>query len=205
MGKTSVNLAPGMTAFPPLSNRDDKKKRGVVTRNQMLRTLQLRQLGKSKSKSKSKKSPELDPVNLGMDDLCRLYEDTPITPMLDKTSKPPHNQKFVIYFDVEQVARLGELKRNVLSVGYPLGDIKDVAAEIRSISYSGSTQHTQDPVAVRELHAARARICWAMKFGGMHRQENLLDVKDQETAKSLDLWEETNPWSVVWSTDFFED
>jgi len=75
-------LPPGMTVFPRLSARETAQRQRNASRNLMLRTLALRQLGKS-MRNKSKKmaeSPELDPVKLGMDDLRRLFDDTPITP-----------------------------------------------------------------------------------------------------------------------------
>ena len=132
MGKTSVvKLPPGMTAFPRTSKSADQQKRRMVGQSQMLRTLALRQLGRSKNSNKKTEKeiekPELDPKKLGMDDLIRLFDDTPIMPMLEGT--PMHGHRFVIYFDVEQVADLGNLKLEVLRVGHPLGDIKDVADE----------------------------------------------------------------------------
>lgn len=198
MGKTSVKLPPGMTAFPRTSKRDDQQKRRMVGQSQMLRQLALRQLGRSKNSKKETENPELDPKKLGMDDLIRLFDETPIMPMLEGT--PMHGHRFVIYFDVEQVADLGNLKLEVLRVGHPLGDIKDVVDEVGSSSTGRSSSRV--PVAVRELHAARSRIVWNMKFGGMDRQENLLDVKDQQAAMSLKLWEKTNPWSALWASSF---
>ena len=199
MGKTSVVKLPrGMTAFPRMSKLADQQKRRMVGQSQMLRQLALRQLGRSKNSKKETENPELDPKKLGMDDLIRLFDETPIMPMLEGT--PMHGHRFVIYFDVEQVADLGNLKLEVLRVGHPLGDIKDVADEVGSSSTGRSSSRV--PVAVRELHAARSRIVWNMKFGGMDRQENLLDVKDQQAAMSLKLWEKTNPWSALWASSF---
>ena len=196
-----VKLPPGMTVFPRLSAQETAQRQRNASRNLMLRTLALRQLGKS-MRNKSKKmaeSPELDPVKLGMDDLRRLFDDTPITPMLEGT--PMHGHRFVIFFDREQVADLGNLKRDVLlRTGHSLGDIKDVADEVGSSSTGRSLSRV--PVAVRELHAARSSIVWNMKFGGMDRQENLLDVKDEQAAMNLKLWEKTNPWSALWASDF---
>lgn len=208
MGKTSVvKLPPGMTAFPRTSERADQQKRRMVGQSQMLRTLALRQLGRSKnSKKKTEKKTEdseLDPVKLGMGDLCRLFDGTPITPMVEGT--PMHGHRFVIFFDREQVADLGNLKLAVLRlrVNHPLGDIKDVADEVGSSSTARSSSRV--PVAVRELHAARSSIVWNMKFGGMDRQENLLDVKDQQAAMSLKLWGgKKNPWSALWASDLWE-
>lgn len=202
MVKTSmVRLPPGMKPFPRLSARETAQRQRNASRNQMLRTLMLRQLGKS-MRNKSKKmaeSPELAPVKLGMDDLRRLFDDTPITPMLEGT--PMHGHRFVIFFDVQQVADLGNLKRDVLlRTSHTLGDIKDVADEVGSSSTGHSLSRV--PVAVRELHAARSRIVWNMMFGGMDRQENLLDVKDEQAAMSLKLWEKTNPCSALWASDF---
>tara|TARA_Y100000590_G_scaffold252197_1_gene283170 strand:- start:537 stop:1121 length:585 start_codon:yes stop_codon:yes gene_type:complete len=194
MVKTSVKLPQGMTAFPRVSSREMVAKQRTASRNQMLGTLMLRQLGKRRNKKTEKKteSPELDPVKLGMDDMRRLFQNSVITPMLDRTPKPRHSHPFVIYLDVEEMARLGNLKLDVLRTGYPLGDIMNVPCWF-SVS-------SRDPVAVRALHAARCRICWAMKF-----DENLTEVKDQETAKSLTLWETTNPWTVEWASSFFDD
>ena len=210
MGKTSVvKLPPGMTAFPRTSKRADQQKRRMVGQSQMLRTLALRQLGRSKnSKKKTEKkteketeSSELDPVKLGMDDLRRLLDETPIKPMLE--GAPMHDgHRFVIFFDREQVADLGNLKLAVLRVGHPLGDIKDVADEVSSSSTARSSSRV--PVAVRKLHAARSSIVWNMKFGGMDRKENLLDVKDQQAAMSLKLWGgKKNPWSALWASDLW--
>ena len=98
------------------------------------------------------------------------------------------------------MARLGNLMLDVLRTGRPLGDIRNVAAKIGTSSTLTYSVSSRDPVAVRALHAARCRICWAMKF-----EENLLEVKDQETAKSLTLWETTNPWTVEWASSFFDD
>jgi len=196
MVKTSmVKLPPGMKPFPRLSARETAQRQRNASRNQMLRTLVLRQLGKRKKT----KSPELAPVKLGMDDLCRLFDDTPIKPMLEGT--PMHGHRFVIFFDVQQVADLGNLKRDVLlRTSHTLGDIKDVVDEVGSSSTGRSLSRV--PVAVRELHAARSRIVWNMMFGGMDRQENLLDVKDEQAAMSLKLWEKKNPWSALWASDF---
>lgn len=203
MGKTSVvKLPPGMTAFPRTSKRADQQKRRMVGQSQMLRTLALRQLGRSKnSKKKTEKeteSSELDPVKLGMDDLSRLFDGTPIKPMVE--GAPMHGHRFVIFFDREQVADLGNLKLAVLRANHPLGDIKDVADEVGSSSTARSSSRV--PVAVRELHAARSSIVWNMKFGGMDRQENLLDVKDEQAAMSLKLWEKTT-WSALWASDLW--
>ena len=103
MVKTSVKLPPGMTAFPRVSSREMVAKQRTASRNQMLGTLMLRQLGKHRKKSE--KSPELDPVTLGMDDMRRLFQNSVITPMLDRTPKPRHSHPFVIYLDVEEMAR----------------------------------------------------------------------------------------------------
>ena len=204
MVKTSaVKLPPGMTVFPRLSAQETAQRQRNASRNLILRTLALRQLGKSmRNKSKKKtESPELDPVKLGMDDLRRLFDGTPIKPMLEGT--PMHGHRFVIFFDREQVADLGNLKRDVLlRTGHSLGDIKDVADEVGSSSTGRSLSRV--PVAVRKLHAARSRIVWNMKFGGMDRQENLLDVKDEQEAMSLKLWEKTNPCSAQWASDLWE-
>ncbi len=190
-----------MTVFPRLSAQETAQRQRNASRDLMLRTLALRQLGKSmhnKSKKKAE-SPELDPVKQGMDDLRSLFDGTPIMPMLEGT--PMHGHRFVIYFDVEQVADLGNLKLEVLRVGHPLGDIKDVADEVGSSSTGRSSSRV--PAAVRELHAARSSIVWNMKFGGMDRQENLLDVKDEQAAMNLKLWTKTNPWSVPWASSLF--
>lgn len=199
---SSIKLPPSMTAFPRMSKGADQQKRRIVGQSQMLRTLALRQLGRKNSKKKTEKEtekPELDPKKLGMDDLLRLFDGTPIMPILEGT--PMHGHRFVIYFDVEQVADLGNLKLEVLRVGHPLGDIKDVADEVGSSSTGRSSSRV--PVAVRELHAARSSIVWNMKFGGMDRQENLLDVKDEQAAMNLKLWTKTNPWSVLWASSLF--
>lgn len=199
MVKTSkVKLPPGMQSFPPLSAVETAQKRRVVSRSHMLSAVALRQRGK-----KAKKSPALlDPVELGMEDMRRLFENSIITPKLetDRDTPQPLNPQFVIYFDKDQVERLGKLKRAVLRLGYPLGDIMDVAPTVgdsSTLTYSYSPHH---PKAVRELHAARARICWNMKF-----PENLIDVKDQETAKSLELWDTANPCTVEWAGGFFAE
>ena len=102
------------------------------------------------------------------------------------------------------MADLGNLKLAVLRlrVNHPLGDIKDVADEVVSSSTARSSSRV--PVAVRELHAARSSIVWNMKFGGMDRQENLLDVKDEQAAMNLKLWTtKTNPCSVSWASSLF--
>ena len=168
----------------------------------MLGTLMLRQLGKRRNQKPVKKteSSELDPVKLGIDEIRRLFEDSVITPMLDTTPKTQHSRPFVIYLNVEEMARLGNLKLDVLRSLYPLGDIRNVAAKIGTSSTLTYSVSSRDPVAVRALHAARCRICWAMKF-----EENLPEVRDQETAKSLTLWETTNPWTVEWASSFFDD
>ena len=191
MVKTSVKLPPGMTAFPRVSSREMVAKQRNASHNLMLGTLMLRQLGKRRNQKPVKKteSSELDPVKLGMDEMRRLFADSVITPMLDTTPKPRHSHPFVIYLDVEEMARLGNLKLDVLHAGCPLGDIMHVAPV-----------SSRDPLAVRALHAARCRICWAVKY-----PENLLEVKDQETAKGLTLWETTNPWTVEWASSFFDD
>lgn len=198
MVKTSkAKLPPGMQSFPPMSAAETAQKRRVVSRSHMLGAVALRQRRKT-----AKKSPALNPVELGMDDMRRLFENSIITPKLetDRDTPQPPNPSFVIFLDKDQVERLGKLKRAVLRLGYPLGDIMDVAPTVgdsSTLTYSYSPHH---PKAVRELHAARARICWNMKF-----PENLIGVKDQETAKSLELWDTTNPWTVEWAGGFFAD
>ena len=194
---SSIKLPPGMKPFPRLSAQETAQRQRNASRNQMLRTLMLRQLSSQLSKRKKTKSPELDPVKLGMDEMHRLFENSVIEPRLE-TDKPQPNQQFVIYFDKDQVERLGKLKRAVLRLGYPLGDIMNVAPTVGDSSMLTYSYSPHDPKAVRELHAARARICWNMKF-----PENLIDVKDQETAKSLELWETKNPWTVEWASSFF--
>lgn len=190
-----------MRAFPRVCSRKMVAKQRNASRNQMLGTLMLRQLGKHRKKSEKKtESSELDPVKLGMDEMRRLFADSVITPMLNTTPKPQHSHPFVIYVDVEEMARLGNMKLDVLRSRYPLGDIMNVAAKIGTSSTLTYSVSSRDPVAVRALHAARCRICWAMKF-----EENLPEVKDQETAKSLTLWETTNPWTVEWASSFFDD
>ena len=92
MVKTSVKLPPGMAAFPRVSSQEMVAKQRTASRNQMLGTLVLRQLGKRRNKKTG--SPELDPAKLGMDDMRRLFQNSVITPMLDTTpkSKPkPHS------------------------------------------------------------------------------------------------------------------
>ena len=197
MVKNSVELPPGMPKFHRVSSREMR----TASHNMMLRTLMLRQLGKRRNKKTEKKTesseldPELDPVKLGMDEMHRLFADSVITPMLDTTPKPQHSHPFVIYLDVEEMARLGNLMLDVLRKGRPLGDIRKVAAKIGTSSTFTYSVSSRDPVAVRALHAARCRICWAMKY-----PENLPEVKDQETAKSLTLWEKKNPWAVEWAS-----
>ena len=202
MVKNSVKLPPGMPTFPRVSSQEMVAKQRTASRNQMLRTLMLRQLGKRRNQKPEKKteSSELDPVKLGMDEIRRLFADSVIMPRLKRTPKPRHSHPFVIYLDVEEMARLGNLMLDVLRTGRPLGDIRNVAAKIGTSSTLTYSVSSRDPVAVRALHAARCRICWAMKF-----EENLLEVKDQETAKSLTLWETTNPWTVEWASSFFDD
>lgn len=191
-----------MPKFPRVSSGEMR----TASHNMMLRTLMLRQLGKRRNQKPVKKtkrrnqkpvkkteSSELDPVKLGMDEMRRLFEDSVITPMLDTTPKPQHSHPFVIYLDVEEMARLGNLMLDVLRKGRPLGDIMNVAAKIGTSSSFTYSVSSRDPVAVRALHAARCRICWAMKY-----PENLPEVKDQETAKRLKLWETINPWTVEW-------
>ena len=198
MVKTSkVKLPPGMRPFPPLSAAETAQKRRVVSRSHMLSAVALRQL----SKRKKTTSPELDPVKLGMDEMRRLFENSIITPKLetDRDTPQPLNPRFFIFFDNEQVERLGELKLDVLRTGHPLGDIMDVAPTVGDSSMLTYSYSPHDPEAVRELQAARARICWNMKF-----PENLIDVADQETAKSLTLWETKNPWTVEWASSFFD-
>ena len=197
MVKNSVELPPGMPKFHRVSSREMR----TASHNMMLRTLMLRQLGKRRNKKTEKKTesseldPELDPVKLGMDEMHRLFADSVITPMLDTTPKPQHSHPFVIYLDVEEMARLGNLMLDVLRKGRPLGDIRKVAAKIGTSSTFTYSVSSRDPVAVRALHAARCRICWAMKY-----PENLPEVKDQETAKRLMLWETINPWTVEWAS-----
>ena len=198
MVKTStVKLPPGMPTF-----RVSSREMRTASHNMMLRTLMLRQLGKRRNKKTEKKteSSELDPVKLGMDEMRRLFADSVITLMLNTTPKPQHSHPFVIYLDVEEMARLGNLMLDVLRKGRPLGDIMNVAAKIGTSSSFTYSVSSRDPVAVRALHAARCRICWAMKY-----PENLPEVKDQETAKSLTLWETINPWTVEWVSSFFDD
>ena len=202
MVKTStVKLPPGMPTF-----RVSSREMRTASHNMMLRTLMLRQLGKRRNKKTEKKTesseldPELDPVKLGMDEMRRLFADSVITLMLNTTPKPQHSHPFVIYLDVEEMARLGNLMLEVLRLRYPLGDIRKVAAKIGTSSTLTYSVSSRDPVAVRALHAARCRIGWAMKY-----PENLPEVKDQETAKSLTLWETINPWTVEWVSSFFDD
>ena len=197
MVKTSkVKLPPGMRPFPPLSAAETAQKRRVVSRSQMLSARELRQRGK---KTKSPALPDLEELlDLGMDDIHRLFWNSVIKARLEM-DKPQPNQRFVIYFDKDQVERLGKLKRAVLRLGYPLGDIMDVAPTVGDSSMLTYSYSPHDPKPVRELHAARARICWNMKF-----PENLIDVADQETAQSLTLWETKNPWTVEWASSFFD-
>ena len=199
MVKNSVELPPGMPKFHRVSSREMR----TASHNMMLGTLMLRQLGKlgklgkhrNQKPVKKTESSELDPVKLGMDEMHRLFADSVITPMLDTTPKPQHSHPFVIYLDVEEMARLGNLMLDVLRKGRPLGDIRKVAAKIGTSSTFTYSVSSRDPVAVRALHAARCRICWAMKY-----PENLPEVKDQETAKRLTLWETINPWTVEWAS-----
>ena len=197
-----IKLLPGMKPFPRVSSREMVAKQRNASHNMMLRTLTICELGKRRNQKPVKKteSSELDPVKLGMDEMRRLFEDSVITPMMNTTPKPQHSHPFVIYLDVEEMARLGNLKLDVLRTGHPLGDIRNVAAKIGTSSTLTYSVSSRDPVAVRALHAARCRICWAMKY-----PENLPEVKDQETAKRLTLWETTNPWTVEWASSFFDD
>ena len=108
MGKTSVVKLPRGMTFPRMSQLADQQKRRMVGQPDAPPAA-LRQLGRRKN---SKKETETSwTQKLGMDDLIRLFNETPSCRWWRARI---HGHRFVICFDVEQVADLGGKKLEVL-------------------------------------------------------------------------------------------